>query len=1319
MENKEAVEKILNIRVSYTEAIQGIAEYQKKIDALKEREKALALELKAGKVTRAEYRKEVAAIKEATKEYQGEIRILSKEIQDDIKLQKQQEGSIAQLRKMLSDAKAAYVAMSKAERESAKGKDLQQHILSLNNEIKDMEAEIGVFSRNVGNYEEAIKNALGVNNTFGNSLLNMVKSGGGIKGMFTEASASAKAFLSTLTGFLSNPVFLGIAGIAGAGAVFKWWFDYNQGLAEATRLTREFTGLTGDRLLAVRNEIQATADTWGKEYKEVLDTVDTLMAQYGLTAEEAMTVIQDGFQAGADESGNMLSKVAELAPQFHDAGIAADEMMAIMAQTRSGIFSEGGMDLIAMASKKIREMASGTETALNGIGISAKQVQEDLESGAKSTFDVIQEVSARLRELPQDSQEVGNVLKDVFGRQGAAAGLQMIEQLDTMTTDIEKVKEVTGEYGESVRKQMETQKELNNVVSAMFDVTDKGFEEITVQAKTYITEGLIALLKWVVELTNKFIDLYNRSWAVRAPIQNIIGAVKVGWSVISNVFKAVFGVLKELINTLMGLGKIVHGVLSLDWDMIKEGAIEAGKGVGEAVAAVAKGVAGMVVDTVTAVVDAVRNTVKSADVPPITIPVTVDNPDIPDVNRPSGGTKPVKSDDGGGGGDSDKKKAAAAAKEREREEREEAKHQARMAKILADGEKRMLELITSNLARRRQAINVEYNNQIADLRNKLATEAKLTEDAKRSLNAQIIALEQEKQRKLQLFDEERVKTLADAKAKELDNEIKLIRENTQERLVLVQKQITEEYDSRRLVIDQKLKEQAEYITQMSADLAKATEEGRTEEEIAAIEQRMDVEQGIYDSYVEQRAQADEEQRQRLAEAQDEFDNAQIEKMQLTYQNQIDELMLKNDRTEEEGRRILELQREQAEEYLEMIENRGQMETQTTEEYNEQIIAAKQKLVEAEKSMQEYEAQIEQARMSAASSVTGGLVKLTNAIGQNNKEMAKLSKIITLAQIAIDTGKALSSGIASASSMPYPSNLVAIATTVGTVLTNIATAISTVNSAKFAHGGVAGLVNGKIDDDKDRLLVRVNKGEMILNDQQQQRLYKTLTGKDGDLTAAAQQELFGIADGTVEAPVAKVQPADDTEADRVESARAAAPKPADQQREVLDRMVSEKVEVALTEATEAMTVRVGTETMTLSEEQRRNVRKAFSEELRVYEDVVTRRLADGLYTLQAPDDGRDDDSTKPKPESPGKPTPVTVTDGSGRVLDFSPVTSAFSEIGGGVPVGSRQINDAVAAETGIIDQMAESIENMPAPVVSVEDINDGQRRVEVIENIDTL
>ena len=1230
MNNSEATSKILNIRVSYSEAIQGIAEYQKKIETLKEREKELSVQLKTGGITRSEYRKEMAAIKEATKEYQAEIRVLSKEIQDDIKLQKQQEGSIAQLRKMLSDAKQAYVNMSKAEREAAKGKELQQHILSLNDEIKDMEAEIGVFSRNVGNYEESIKKALGVNNDFANSLLNMSKSGGGLKGMLNEAGTAAKAFLSTLTGFLANPVFLALAGIAGTGVVFKWWFDYNKGLMEATRLTQEFTGLTGDRLKAVRNEIQATADVYGKDFREVLGTADALMAQYGLTAEEAMTVIQDGFQAGADEGGNMLSRIKDLAPQFHDAGIAADEMMAIMAQTRSGIFSEGGMDIIAMASKRIREMSTGTEKALNDIGISAKQVQEDLESGAKSTFDVIQEVAVKLREMPQDSQEVGNVLKDVFGRQGAAAGLQMIEQLDTMTKDIEEVKKVTGEYGESTREQMEKQKELNNVVSAMFDVTDKGFEVALVHVKTYVTEGLVQMLQWMVKAINYTIDFYNESMVLRGVFQSLTFGFKLMWNTAKTAFNLIVDAVKSVVRSFKGLALVMEGIFTFNWDKIKEGIKTSVDNIGQTIKDGFDDVKGYVNETIDDIVGGVKSTIGDAKVPPITIPVTVDNPDIPGVTKNGASSNPEP--DSGERDDVDRKKSDAAAKARVKEEREEAKHRAQMAKIIADGEKSMLSLITSNLARQRQAINVEYNNQIADLKNKLATEAKLTEDARKSINSQIIALEQEKQRKLIEFDDARVKALAEQRAVELSKEIELTQEGTQKRLELVRQQLTEEYDGRRTILEQKIKEQSEFVLQITSDIARATEEGRTEEEITAMENRLDVEEEMLRSYNSQLTQIEEEKRVRVAEAQDEFDNTQMEKVRQVYQNQIDELMLKDDRTEEEGRRILDIQRQQAEEYLRMLEERGLTETQTTEEYNEQVIAAKQKLVEAEKSIQEYEAEIEQSRLQAASTVMGGITKLTSAIGQNNKEMAQLSKIVTLAQIAIDTGKAISAGIASASSLPYPANLTAIATTVANVLANIATAVSAVNSARFAHGGVAGLVDGKIDDDKDRLMVRVNKGEMILNEVQQKRLYKTLTGKDGELTEDAQRELFGIADGKVVAPVEKSSVTDTLEQGEVIPTK---PSPSygdsgsgsdkrdmgrasksltEEQRKLVEKIVSDEVEVAISETSKTMSLQVGSESTTLTDEQRSRVRDMLSEDVRSYAKSISEELVEGIVDV---------------------------------------------------------------------------------------------------------
>lgn len=134
----------------------------------------------------------------------------------------------------------------------------------------------------------------------------------------------------------------------------------------------------------MRNSIAATADTMGKDFKDVLGTADNIMANFHLSGEQAMDVINKGFASGADLSGDMLQKIQQYAPTFHDAGISADQMVAIIQQTRSGIFSDKGLDIIDMASKKIREMSSGTASSLDAIGISSKQVQEDLAKGRKA-----------------------------------------------------------------------------------------------------------------------------------------------------------------------------------------------------------------------------------------------------------------------------------------------------------------------------------------------------------------------------------------------------------------------------------------------------------------------------------------------------------------------------------------------------------------------------------------------------------------------------------------------------------------------------------------------------------------------------------------------------------------------------------------------------------------------------------------------------------------------------------------------------------------------------------------------------------------------
>lgn len=183
-----------------------------------------------------------------------------------------------------------------------------------------------------------------------------------------------------------------------------------------------------------------------------------------------------------------------------------------------------------------------------------------------------------------------------------------------------------------------------------------------------------------------------------------------------------------------------------------------------------------------------------------------------------------------------------------------------------------------------------------------------------------------------------------------------------------------------------------------------------------------------------------------------------------------------DEMDEHQAELLSKQEEATAAELEALMQRGQLSTQTTEEFEAEILAAKERSAEAQKRTNDTIIKNEQAKAQALKDITGGLTKLLDTLGESNEAFAKMSKIITLAQISIDTGKALSAGIASASSMPFPANLAAIATTVATILANIATAISTVKSAKFAQGGK---VTGPGTGTSDSIPAMLSNGEFVM------------------------------------------------------------------------------------------------------------------------------------------------------------------------------------------------------------------------------------------------
>lgn len=493
-----------------------------------------------------------AAGKKETSEYkrlQAEVKNYSNQIADNNK----------KLRELRSAMDVNAMTMSQLKKHA---KELQTALNNTSKAANPKEYEhLASQLRSVnGRMSELRRDASGLTDSMG-------KQTSGIMGKF-------EGMFSSISGGWTKLVGVATAAVASISAVIegaKWWYKYNVEIEEAQRLTREFFNIQGDELVHTQSQISALASQLGKDYKEVLGTVETLTNQYGISTVEAINAIKDGIQTGADLNGTFLSQIQQFGPAFSDAGASVNDLVASITQTRSGIFNEAGMGLIQTATNRIRTMSSATQSALNSIGISSKQLEADLISGKTSILEAIKMISGKIKELPENSMQVGQVMKAVFGKTASNEGMKLVKTLADMSTNMEELKGVTGEYGELQREEVDAQAELNEKMSKFFGLGEHGFDELTMKAKIFGVKALSKIIDYTVKIINYFIDLYNESKVFRAGIEHIKNNFKSTWEVFKFGVYLVIDGFKGMGRMAKAWAKIIEGAFSFDVDKITTG----------------------------------------------------------------------------------------------------------------------------------------------------------------------------------------------------------------------------------------------------------------------------------------------------------------------------------------------------------------------------------------------------------------------------------------------------------------------------------------------------------------------------------------------------------------------------------------------------------------------------------------------------------------------------------------------------------------------------------------------------------------------------
>ena len=320
--------------------------------------------------------------------------------------------------------------------------------------------------------------------------------------------------------------------------------------------------------------------------------------------------------------------------------------------------------------------------------------------------------------------------------------------------------------------------------------------------------------------------------------------------------------------------------------------------------------------------------------------------------------------------------------------------------------------------------NERHKRKIEDLKKRLETEKNLTEVSRTAINRMIETEEQQHE-----LNVAKLKSASDLER------INKEQQNIALRLAAVKQGTDAEYT---LKVEQLRKQQ--------------------EAELANIELTEQQKVLIREKYNKQ-----------LDDLSNQWINANLQKqndaLRLEWENRINAAAV-------QGQNTLQLQLQMRQAELIALQ---QMEGESDAAFKARQLGAQQAYVDAKRAINDYEVQIEQAKLEALAAVTNGLSGLLEELGEDNKTFAVLSKTLALAEIAINTGKAIAAGTAQAQSVPFPGNLIAIATTVATIMANITSAIKTVKSAKFSTGGY---VSGPGTSTSDSIPAMLSDGESV-------------------------------------------------------------------------------------------------------------------------------------------------------------------------------------------------------------------------------------------------
>jgi hypothetical protein len=425
--------------------------------------------------------------------------------------------------------------------------------------IKENSSAAEKQKQNIGNYSEGFKDALANINPLNGGLAGFAersKEAGGagnlLKSSFSQMASGIGQATKAGLAFIATPIGAAIAALTAAFVGAKQIFDYNQGLQQANKELKAL-GVNAGELSAVRSEIQSTASTFDKEFKDIASKANSLAKAYGISMSEANDIIAQGLAQGGSMNDEFLDSLGEYDALFAKAGYSAEEFVNIVNQGYElGIYSDKLPDAVKEADLALKEQGKATRDALvNAFGASfTDEILKQVRTGEKSTADALDAIAKKSSEVALTQQQQAQLTAHVFKGAGEDAGgaAAILEAIN---------KSANKELSESAKKQLELAESTEALSKAQAELLEvENFGDIWLGVKRMATDALTAMLTYIADVKKDIqplidfvgIILVNAFQSLKTTVSVAFNLIKANVQIITNALSTFFNFFKALVS---------------------------------------------------------------------------------------------------------------------------------------------------------------------------------------------------------------------------------------------------------------------------------------------------------------------------------------------------------------------------------------------------------------------------------------------------------------------------------------------------------------------------------------------------------------------------------------------------------------------------------------------------------------------------------------------------------------------------------------------------------------------------------------------------